>query len=83
MYIPGQDKYVSHCWLLHGLMSIGAKNYFLCNFGWGGYGDGYYFAGAFDSKNGPDYQEDGKTKSVDYIDDIHRITFGYIIGIRK
>ena len=83
MYIPGQDKSVSHCWLLHGLMSIGAKNYFLCNFGWGGYGDGYYFAGAFDSKNGPDYQEDGKTKSVDYIGDIHRITFGYIIGIRK
>lgn len=83
MYIPGQDLTVSHCWLLHGLMSIGTKNYFLCNFGWGGYGDGYYFAGAFNSKNGPDYQEDGKTKSVDYIGNIHRITFDYNIGIRK
>lgn len=29
--------------------------YPLCNFGWGGYGDGYYLSGAFDTNKGPAY----------------------------
>ncbi len=33
--------------------------YPLCNFGWDGYGDGYYLSGAFDTNNGPAFYWNG------------------------
>lgn len=84
MYIPGEDESVLHCWLLHGVMSIGGtKNYFLCNFGWGGYGDGYYFSKVFDTADGPDYEEDMGTKVNSHMEDAENTTFFYILGVRE
>ena len=55
----GDDLVGSHCWLLHGLMTVKYYNvfnetyYFLCNFGWGGLADGYYLAEVFNMDEGP------------------------------
>lgn len=81
-----KENWLLHCWIVHGLMSINFSNdltkyYYKCNFGWGGYADGYYLENVFNSYNGPNYKEHNVKagNNTDYSE----ITFWHVIGIRN
>lgn len=81
-----KENWLLHCWIVHGLMSINLSNdltkyYYKCNFGWGGYADGYYLENVFNSYNGPNYKEHNVKagNNTDYSE----ITFWHVIGIRN
>ena len=68
----GDDLVSSHCWLLHGLMTVKYYNvfnetyYFLCNFGWGGLADGYYLAEVFNMDEGPVFPDVKSSEEDNY-----------------
>ena len=95
---PEIDIAGHHCWLLHGLLKLRAllydeephpanpkiEYYYLCNFGWDGYADGFYLSDVFDTKEGPKFS-DPDTKSTEIDPDKRNFSYflDYIVGIRK
>lgn len=89
----GSEIGTAHCWLVHGLMTLNMlhndevyykRNYFQCNFGWGGAADGYYLCDVFDTARGPLYDDDYATKvHYDEGNFSDKPSMRYILGIRK
>ena len=58
------------------------ETYILCNFGWGGYADGYYLSECFDTEEGPVYSFSANTtRAVD--DNNYSNTITVVKGIRR
>ena len=57
----------------------------LCNWGWGGYQDGYYLSSAFNSNNGPSYPDATKNSSNETGSEDYNYQFKItaLIGARK
>ena len=56
----------------------------LCNWGWGGKDDGYYWGEVFSLKSGADYHDDGSVANNHYNNDGFRFNnITVVIGIRK
>jgi len=78
-----------HIWLLHGLMSVkyydlfNITYYFLCNFGWGGYADGYYLADVYNTNKGPSYFDPNVKSEVINDPGNYSYQIGYYGKIRK
>ena len=58
------------------------KYYLLCNMGWNGWDNGYYYSGAFDTDKGPETDFE-KTRSNSKEDGNFRYKLSAVTGIRK
>ena len=89
------DTGIFHCWLLHGIMTlydisnagtindeIEGKDYFLCNFGWDGYADGFYLAEVFDTDSGPVFPDPVNPPDKDRGGGDYSYELSYIYKIR-
>lgn len=59
--------------------------YPLCNWGWGGYQDGYYLSNAFDSKSGPSYPTSTRNNNTENGSEDYNFQYKIttVTGIRK